>query len=158
MTPDASQTYHIKSESHDTLFLILKDTIISNFKTDTNMTYKHVSNDIDSRCGATTIRYFLERHDVKTYTDAPVPNILEDQGTSAENFAPKSQQNSKNVKEFWDKYPSPAIARGHILAYRLRQISLDMDRGNEYLGNGFHDIVRQDFINTDDGMSLVHHI
>ena len=127
MTPDASQTYHIKSESHDTLFLILKDTIISNFKTDTNMTYKHVSNDIDSRCGATTIRYFLERHDVKTYTDAPVPNILEDQGTSAENFAPKSQQNSNNFKEVLDQYPSTEIARGHILAYPIMKKSLEMD-------------------------------
>ena len=27
----------------------------------------------------------------------------------------------KDIKEIWDQYPSPAITRGHILAYQLMQ-------------------------------------
>ena len=64
----------------------------------------------------------------------------------------------KNVKDVWGQYPSPAITRGHIIAYHLMHKSLDMDGGNEYLGNGLHYNVRQDFINNDDGMALVDHI
>ena len=79
---------------------------------------------------------------------APVPRI----------FTPKSKQTFKNVKEVWDQYPSPAIAIGKILAYRLMHKSLAMDGGNDYLGNGLHYNVRQDFINTDDGVALVEHI
>ena len=59
MTPDARQPYHIKSEYHDALFPITKDTIISNFNKDTNMTYEYASNEINSWCGATTIRSLL---------------------------------------------------------------------------------------------------
>ena len=63
-----------------------------------------------------------------------------------------------NVKEVWDQYPSPAISRGHILAYRIMQKYLFMDRGNDYLDNVLHSNFRQDFINTDDGAALLEYI
>ena len=52
-----------------------------------------------------------------------------------------------------DQYPSPAISRSHILAYRLMYKSLAMDGVNDNLGNGFHYNVRQEFINNDDGVA-----
>ena len=86
MTLDARQPYCIKSESHDALFPIKKDNIITKFDKDTNMMYEHASNEIDSWCVATTILSLLEGHI---------------SGTSTKNFSPKSQQNSKNAKEVW---------------------------------------------------------
>ena len=86
---DARQPYRIKLESHDTLSPIMKDTIIANFNKDTNLTYEHASNDINSRCGATTIRSLLEGNDMKTYTDAPVPNLSEDQRHQRREFCTK---------------------------------------------------------------------
>ena len=79
MTPDTRQPYCIKSESHDTLFPTMKDTTIVNFKKDTNLAYEHASNEIYSWCDATKIRSLLEGNDLKTYANAPVLNLLEDQ-------------------------------------------------------------------------------
>ena len=56
--------------------------------------------------------------------------------------------------EVFKEYPSSAIARGHILAYRLIKKALEIDGRNDYLGNGLHCNVRQDFIDCDKGVRL----
>ena len=56
--------------------------------------------------------------------------------------------------EVWNEYPSSAIARGHILAYRLMKKALEINGGNDYLGNGLHCNVRRDFIDCDKGVRL----
>ena len=93
MTPDARQPYQIKSESHDALFPIMKDTIIVNFNKDKNMTYEHASNEIYNGCGATTICSLLEGHDVKNYADDPLQNISEDQRRQHQEFCTKATTN-----------------------------------------------------------------
>ena len=40
--------------------------------------------------------------------------------------------------QVWNECLSPAIARGHILAYRLMKKALDINGGNDYLGDGLH--------------------
>ena len=93
MTPYVSQPYRTKQESHDTLFPIIKDTIISNFNKDTKIRYEHASNDIDSWCGATTIHSFMERHDMKMHANAPVPNLSGDQRRQRQLFYTKVTTN-----------------------------------------------------------------
>lgn len=44
----------------------------------------------------------------------------------------------ENVVQVWNEYPSSARARGHILAYRLMKKALDINGGNDYLGDGLH--------------------
>ena len=60
----------------------------------------------------------------------------------------------KKVFEVWNEYPSSAIAKGHILAYRLMKKALEINGGNIYLGNGLHCNVRRDFIDCDKGVRL----
>ena len=60
----------------------------------------------------------------------------------------------EKVKEVFKEYPSSAIARGHILAYRLIKKALEIDGRNDYLGNGLHCNVRRDFIDCDKGVRL----
>ena len=51
-----------------------------------------------------------------------------------------------NVNQVWHEYPSSAIARGHILAYRLIKKALEIDGGSDYLGDGLNCNVRRDLI------------
>ena len=60
----------------------------------------------------------------------------------------------EKAKEVFDEYPSSAIARGHILAYRLIKKALEIDGRNDYIRNGLHCNVRQDFIDCDKGVRL----
>ena len=60
----------------------------------------------------------------------------------------------EKVDEVWKEYPSSAIARGYILAYRLIKKALEIDGRNDYIRNGLHCNVRQDFIDCDKGVRL----
>ena len=64
----------------------------------------------------------------------------------------------KNVKEVWDQYPSPTIARGYSILYRIMNKSLAIDIGNNYLCNRLNSNVIRDFINTNDSVVLVEYI
>ena len=57
------------------------------------MTYEHVSNEINSWCGVTTILSLLEVQDVKMYAGAPVTNISEDQRHQHREFCTKVRTN-----------------------------------------------------------------
>ena len=64
--------------------------------------------------------------------------------------APPTEVRCLHTKsQVWNEYPSSAIARGHILAYRLMKKALEINGGNIYLGNGLHCNVRRDFIDCD---------
>ena len=58
------------------------------------------------------------------------------------------------MNQVWHEYPSSAIARGHILAYRLIKKALEIDGGSDYLGDGLNCNVRRDFIDCDKGVRL----